>query len=486
MALPDVSRLLDLPPAGWRALGARLHELDVPTLLTRVGSIGGDVFEPATRALRCRSLRRRDQPADRAVRLFSLRDPVTEDEARTALGSLSLDELVGAGLVVRDGSRVVCPFRLREHAGLLFFADFLSHGGEAVMGGGPLTGALLHAALPGRPIGRALDLGCGAGLVALAFAAHAQAVVASDINPRALVLARVNAALNGKGNIEFRTGDLFAELAGERFDRIVCQPPFFPTPEGAGGATYSHGGPRGDEIVTRLLGELPGHLSAQGRGIVIAELAEIAGAPLVARVRSALPPGTNLLLLESEGPDADAFCIGDTAFSHTDFGPEYEQKVLVQRDHLEQLGIERLRTCLAILELSSGGPDGWTGTLETRDLSDALVDAALVDALVAAHDVVHRGREALLAQKLRLREGTAFAAEQGDRVRVVFLAGGPLPEVQLDRGAHRILEMVHAAPDVQTAARRFTRESSGSRTAAQERFLGAVERMLLAGLLAVC
>ncbi len=98
-------------------------------------------------------------------------------------------------------------------------------------------------------------------------------------------------------------------------------------------------------------------------------------------------------------------------------------------------------------------------------------------------DSATRPDQRVLRRRIRIK---IRGAVPGDRVRVVFLAGGPLPEVQLDRGAHRILEMVHAAPDVQAAARRFTRESSGSRTAAQERFLGAVERMLLAGLLTVC
>lgn len=495
MTLPDVSTLLDLPAESWQRLGARLFELEVPAAYPAVAAIGGELFEPAARPLRCRALRRRDTLVDRALRFFSLGDPVTVAEARSVVGAGALEELLAVGLVVRDGDRVVSPFRLRATPadpagatrGVLFFADSLGHGGDAVMGSGPLTGPLLRAALPSRPIARALDLGCGAGLVALTLAPRTTTVVASDINARALVLTRVNAALNGVGNIEVRTGDLFAPVRGERFDRIVCQPPFFPTPDGLPGATYAHGGRRGDELAMRAFAELPEHLSAQGRGVFIAELPELEEQPVASRIRAVLPPRTNLLVLESEGPDADAFCIGDTAFAHPDFGPEYERKVLLQRDHMERLGIERLRICLAIVEPAAGpgagGAEHWTGTLEVRDVTDPSVDAALVDALVDAHAAVHRGREALLARKLRVREGASFVPDKADRVRVLFPSAGPLAEIQLDRGAHRIVEMVAATPDVQAAAKRFARESSGSRTLASERFLTAVEQMLLTGIL---
>ncbi len=495
--LPDVSRMLDLPAESWQKLGARLFELELPAAYYAVASIGGDLFEPATRPLRNRALRRRDQLVDRALRLFSFGDPVTEEEAHSVLGDALLGELGSVGLVVREGDRRVSPFRLRAAPsapagaprGILFFADSLGHGGDAIMGMGPLTGSLLRASLPSGPIERALDLGCGAGFIALALSPIAATVVASDINERARVLTHLNAALNGITNIEIRIGDLFAPVQGERFDRIVCQPPFFPAPEGFLGATFMHGGRRGDELAMRVFAELPRHLSARGRGAIIVELPEVAGQPVATRIRSVLPLDTNLLVLESEGPDADAFCMGDTAFAHPDFGPEYERSVLLQRDHLERIGIERLRICLAIVEPASGqtpgNPEHWTGTLEVRDVSDPSVNAALVDTLVEANAAVHRGRESLLAQKLRIREGASFVPDKGDRVRVLFSAAGPLAEIQLDRGAHRIVEMVSSAPNVQAAAKRFTRESSGPRTTAQERFLAAVEQMLLAGILEV-
>lgn len=498
MALPDTGPLADLPAERWAALGARLRESELEAEYARVAAIGGDMFEPACKPLRAWQLRRSDRPVDRAIRLLCLEDPVTLPEAESALGDIRPSELLAAGLLERDGDQVASRLRLRAHDGLFFFADHLRHGGEAVMGAGPLTGLLLAAAMPGRPIDRALDLGCGAGVVALALARHAGSVVATDINPRALVLARVNAALNGIANIDFRTGDLYEPVRGERFDRIACQPPFFPAPPGFVVNTYSHGGHRGDEIPLRVLAGARDHLAPGGRCVSVAEWPVGGDEPLAERLRGVVSGEANLLVIEAEGPDIDAFCIGDTAFSHPDFGRAYAEAVVAQREHMEALGIRGLRAALAIVEPAGSGSagaaartgaaahaGGWTGTVEVADLLGSGVDATLIDRLMEARGVAHRGRDALLAARLRLREGTAFASGKEPLLRVLFERGGPLSEIRLDRAAQRILEMVDASPSVQAAAKRFVKESSGPRGAATDRFCAAVEQALLAGILEV-
>ena len=60
-----------------------------------------------------------------------------------------------------------------------------------------------------RPGEAALDLGTGCGIQALLAAKHAERVVATDVNPRALGFAAFNAALNGIETIELRDGSGF-------------------------------------------------------------------------------------------------------------------------------------------------------------------------------------------------------------------------------------------------------------------------------------
>lgn len=95
----------------------------------------------------------------------------------------------------------------------------------------PETELLVELAQARLPIDRTVrvaDLGTGSGAIALALACerpHAQ-VVATDACDAALAVARGNADALGIGNVEFRSGDWLAALAGERFDLIASNPPY--------------------------------------------------------------------------------------------------------------------------------------------------------------------------------------------------------------------------------------------------------------------
>ncbi|OYT62633.1 MAG: 16S rRNA methyltransferase [Thermofilum sp. ex4484_15] len=71
------------------------------------------------------------------------------------------------------------------------------------------------------------DLGCGVGVVGLVAASLAPKgfVIMTDINRRAVKLAKLNALRNGIRNVEVRWGDLYEPLRGLKFDTIITNPP---------------------------------------------------------------------------------------------------------------------------------------------------------------------------------------------------------------------------------------------------------------------
>jgi release factor glutamine methyltransferase len=81
----------------------------------------------------------------------------------------------------------------------------------------------------GFALGRdVLDIGTGSGALALAAArAGAASVTAVDLSRRSIAATWLNARLHGEV-VSVRRGDLFAPVAGRRFDLVVANPPYVP------------------------------------------------------------------------------------------------------------------------------------------------------------------------------------------------------------------------------------------------------------------
>jgi SAM-dependent methyltransferase len=265
----------------------------------------------------------------------------------------------------------------------------------------PICGAtleLVRAAMPAAPVDAALDLGCGAGPVALLLARAARRVVATDVSPRALALARFNATLNGVSNVELREGDLFAPVRGERFDRIAAHPPFVASPPGASASTFVHGGMRGDELPMRVLAGLAAHLASSGRAVVLGDWPLVDGDPLDARVRAAVGEApVDVLVLQSPPKNLDEYCALLAAVEHRELGDAFARAAIAHRDHLERMGLRGL--ALAFVVLAPG--TGWTSLVWIRHVNDAPVSAEAIDRLLAARRVALGPRDGLGAARLR-------------------------------------------------------------------------------------
>jgi release factor glutamine methyltransferase len=97
----------------------------------------------------------------------------------------------------------------------------------------PDTETVIEAALALRVDRQApctvLDLCTGSGVIAIALARELPAarVVATEISPEAAAVARRNAERHGVADrVDIRVGDLYAPVAGERFDLIASNPPY--------------------------------------------------------------------------------------------------------------------------------------------------------------------------------------------------------------------------------------------------------------------
>jgi release factor glutamine methyltransferase len=76
---------------------------------------------------------------------------------------------------------------------------------------------------------RILDLCTGSGVIAVSLAREypAATVIATEISAAAAAIARANATRNAVADrVEIRQGDLFAPVAGERFEVIAANPPY--------------------------------------------------------------------------------------------------------------------------------------------------------------------------------------------------------------------------------------------------------------------
>ncbi|WP_371498449.1 methyltransferase [Kitasatospora sp. NBC_00374] len=128
----------------------------------------------------------------------------------------------------------------------------------------------LSCGLPGGRIDSLLEIGCGAGVIAVAAAlAGCERVVASDINPAAVRNTELNAARHDMaGRVRAVHSDLFEALdPEERFDTIFWSSNYVMAPEGY---RYEHMHERayvdpGYAAHRRFLAEAPNRLRPGGR-----------------------------------------------------------------------------------------------------------------------------------------------------------------------------------------------------------------------------
>jgi methylase of polypeptide subunit release factors len=340
-------------------LRSRLSEAGYTTENVEATLGGGRIsFAAADVAVHASRLRS-DDPFSRLVKLLLLGLPLSTAEAEAAFTRSTMNRLERSGWLERRGGMVRATFKVVPHGDVLVASDPDGDGptdADWVAGIHPPSVTLAKLTVR-RQVERALDVGTGNGVQALLASRHADAVVATDVNTRALAVAALNARLNDVGNVEFRHGSFFEPVDGERFDLVTCNPPYVISPEAR--YAYRDSGLPGDAVSKQVVQQAPEFLADGGFAHILVSWAHLPGDPWSPIERWVERSGCDswLLYFGSDDPVTHAGgWLKPVASGEPGLYRESLQRWLA---YLERLGIEAIAHGAVILRRRSGRPN-WT------------------------------------------------------------------------------------------------------------------------------
>jgi protein-L-isoaspartate O-methyltransferase len=297
-------------------------------------------------------------PLETLTRLFLLQTTVTAEAADAALPGL-VDRLAAEGVLDRSVGEVAARLDVRpyatEDAHLWVVSDLTPGldglpqrvGPDHVLGISPASTSLAHLTLR-EPAGRSLDLGTGCGVQALHLATHSDLVVATDVNQRALDIARFNAALNDVADrVEVRAGSFFEPVRGERYDLIATNPPFVISPATGEQLVYRDSGMPGDQVVEDIVRAAPDHLTERGWCQVLANWVVVRDRTWEERLAEWLSAECDTLVVQRELVDPATYVelwLKDSGHHPTTGGDaaEYHRRYDTWLSWLEGQGVEAI------------------------------------------------------------------------------------------------------------------------------------------------
>jgi methylase of polypeptide subunit release factors len=324
-----------------------------------------------------RKLRNRT-PLDLGIALFTLQEEVTEEEISQLFDAAARRVLRDAKILVGDrhsrtwrSSVDICPVGDTH----LFATDHRhSHHEswlsarvprEPVMYIGADSYYLARATIR-KPVRSALDLCTGSGVHAILASGDAERVVGTDVNPRAINFSRLNAMLNDSWNAVFLEGDLFASVGKERFDLIVANPPFVPSPVYE--FAYRDGGPSGADVLRRIVAGLPDHLERGGMAHIVTHIAERDGERYLDRLRRWLG-GANMHLHSTRIGEEEIldYAISQTKRAFGESFPRYSERLMHWVTNMRSQRFKRVLGVVLTLSWNAEAPHApWTQEDEAK------------------------------------------------------------------------------------------------------------------------
>jgi Methylase of polypeptide chain release factors len=268
------------------------------------------------------------------IRFWLLGRPVAAATIAPLLGCP--DALLAAGLVTASGDQWQAAVEVKPHGSQArsgwICSDQTPLDGrivppspDFVLGASPASTTLAQLVPPGH-YRSVLDLGTGCGIQGLHL--DAERLVATDLNPRALDLARISLGLS-QVEAELRLGSLYEPVAGERFDLIVTNPPYVISPPRADRLIYRDGGFAGDDLMREVVVGAAAQLEPGGYLVVLGNWA-ITDQPWDQRLAEWITPtGCDALVLQREVLDAFEYIelwLADAGLSgRAEYLPRYRQ-----------------------------------------------------------------------------------------------------------------------------------------------------------------
>lgn len=378
------------------------------------------------------------------IRLFQLQVPCPSASARQVFGDVT-EALVASGILERDGDELraavdIRPYGDESHDWWVVCdltpgldARPVRVGPQHVLGISEASSSLAQLTVRAK-VGKALDLGTGCGVQALHLGSHADEVVASDVNPRALQMARLTARLN-EVRIDVREGSLYDPVGAERFDLIVSNPPFVVSPPDGPRLTYRETGFPGDDVVRHVVTGAAQHLAPGGWCQVLAAWTHRETEPWQERLASWIgPSGLDAWVVQREAADLATYAEMWLADSGARSAPDYVQRYDHWLTWLADQGIEAMGfgwICLrnAGREYPVLRLEEWAGEIG-QPLGPAVLGwGGRVDALDVDADVLER-RWRLAADARQVTHGPVGASDPA--TITVHLEQGPRRAARVD------------------------------------------------------
>jgi methylase of polypeptide subunit release factors len=406
-----------------------------------------------------------DDLTSTTIRLLLLNRPVPRAAFPAAEALLTL------GLATEEEGLLVPRARIVPTEGIYLTFDTFSHGlddPEGWVASFSPTAYWLASLTVRRHARRALDVGTGNGAHALLAARHADHVVATDINPRALAFTEISAALNGVEHVETRLGSFFEPVAGETFDLITCNAPYVISPERRW--QYRDAGLPGDEVSRRVVTDAAAHLADGGfASMLVSWLAESEDEPDEHVFEWVEANGCDAWILGLSGSDPVDHAAGWN--EHLSTEPErYDEAIADWERYFAELGAGWITEGAVVLHRRPG--DHHIARADTADEDELEFASDQIQRVFAALEELAVHGESVLERPLRLAADVRFDQEL-DRTGAVtstllVLDEGTCPDVELGLETAEALTALDGATTLEQAVQRVARREELTRREAAE------------------